>query len=628
MPSDSLFTRITRHVARVGNDSLYAGLLSLLPIAVVIGQFLIPSQWGSIWMDFEFSGWVAPIANRMASGQRLYADGGHMPMAPLPYVVVYWLTWGHARWITESAVNYACQMGAVATLFVGFRKILPWPAPLAAAFGLLVSFVSLPKVIVYDSFAQLFVAVGAVLAVHALSEAGGVRRSRAFMAMAGAASGIGFLAKQSTGTGLVIGVLLAIWVPKREGGVRERLDTTVRFALGSGASVLVLLAIFSPWIDLRGYAVDVLLTSTEAKGGQTMLVHFLDRFASQLLAGALGTPVPPLAFLVGFLAYMRSTKPPRAEEAGAWPILPAAIGAALGSTLAAIVTIRTGVEPDAALQSLLYVSCGFLGLLRWRDEPAPEWARALGVFALVTFPAALTHSLSGDQFRWTYDNNPLIWLPLALSATLLVLSFGSTRQKSAAVIASAVIAATVQFIASGQFAGQWARAAETTRIWPDVAFLRGARQRPHADGMWHVVTAVRRLAPAPTDTVLLFPNDPNVEAWFERPRPPVSSCMVFADQYWDRYVDSDFRVLQEQAPRLIVLGPRDYWARFSRLWQRDRAIDRLGKLVTEKLLPQRYTLAEAIPIAFRDGDDFMDLYVRKDVSSSNVTPQAPGHAER
>jgi hypothetical protein len=49
--------------------------------------------------------------------------------------------------------------------------------------------------------------------------------------------------------------------------------------------------------------------------------------------------------------------------------------------------------------------------------------------------------------------------------------------------------------------------------------------------MRELVGIVRSAADASTDrTVLLLPNDPNVEAWFDRPRPSLSSAIIFVDQ--------------------------------------------------------------------------------------------------
>src|SRR4029077_9025542 len=97
--------------------------------------------------------------------------------------------------------------------------------------------------------------------------------------------------------------------------------------------------------------------------------------------------------------------------------------------------------------------------------------------------------------------------------------------------------------------------------WPEIAHLRGAYLNPDARGMRRLCAIVRDLTTA-DDTVLLMPNDPNVEAWFARPRPRLSSLFVFADQYLDRFVEADLRTLEEQLPALIVIGPRNFWRGF------------------------------------------------------------------
>ena len=112
--------------------------------------------------------------------------------------------------------------------------------------------------------------------------------------------------------------------------------------------------------------------------------------------------------------------------------------------------------------------------------------------------------------------------------------------------------------------------------------------------------------------MLLLPDDPNVEAWFDRERPALSSAIIFADQYWDRYVDRDFAAIAANPPKLIIIGPRNYWRFFSSAWHKDDGIIRLVDLVESKLLPEKYDLGLRQRIAYRDGEDFMDLYVRRD----------------
>jgi hypothetical protein len=127
-----------------------------------------------------------------------------------------------------------------------------------------------------------------------------------------------------------------------------------------------------------------------------------------------------------------------------------------------------------------------------------------------------------------------------------------------------------------------------------------------------VVAEVRRLAPDPeADEVLLLPDDPNVESWFERRRPALQGAIVFADQYWDRYVDADFARLCEQPPKVIVLGPRHSWRPVSRQWNVDRGCERLIDRALNELLPQHYELVASQEIHYSGKHDYVDIYVRK-----------------
>lgn len=66
--------------------TLEATLLLLALLA--LGFLLVPAHWGSIWMDREFTGGIGPLANRLGDGTRLYADGTHIPLPPLSFVVM------------------------------------------------------------------------------------------------------------------------------------------------------------------------------------------------------------------------------------------------------------------------------------------------------------------------------------------------------------------------------------------------------------------------------------------------------------------------------------------------------------------------------------------------------------
>jgi len=129
--------------------------------------------------------------------------------------------------------------------------------------------------------------------------------------------------------------------------------------------------------------------------------------------------------------------------------------------------------------------------------------------------------------------------------------------------------------------------------------------------MRHLVEVVRREA-RPGEQVLLLPADPNVEAWLERDRPRLSSLFVFADQYWDRYVNADVATLEARPPEVIVIGPVNYWRGFHRMFARNRGVERLIDRITTELLPVCYEPAITVPILHQGTSDAMAVYVRRD----------------
>jgi hypothetical protein len=241
---------------------------------------------------------------------------------------------------------------------------------------------------------------------------------------------------------------------------------------------------------------------------------------------------------------------------------------------------------------------------------APQ-ASSLAAFAVVTLPAALLHSLSTGLFRWTYDANPLV--PVALAAAfyilLRVLAFVS---KAPVALRTTVTAATVLTVFALQ-ATLWTKLFDKldetrrcTESWPEVHHLAGARLAKSAAGMRELVSRVRT-ASSTEETVLLLPNDPNVEAWFERPRPSLSSSIVFPDQYWDRYVEDDIERLKRSLPKVVVIGPRQFWKGLQ-AW--NPGAQRFAKKVEDEILPTRYSRQPSQRIGFFLGVDSMDVYVR------------------
>ena len=138
--------------------------LSLAILLVALGLRIVPAHWTSIWNDREFSGWVAPVANRLSVESRLYEDGLHSPMPPLSFVLLRLLHPHGANWLAESTANFCFQAATILLLFYAFSKQLRFTVAFAAAMAAVPVFLALPKTILYDSMAQFFVALTGVIA--------------------------------------------------------------------------------------------------------------------------------------------------------------------------------------------------------------------------------------------------------------------------------------------------------------------------------------------------------------------------------------------------------------------------------------------------------------------------------
>lgn len=615
----------------------------LIGLLTVVGWFVVPSHWTSIWMDREFTGWVAPVANRLGD-IRLYADGGHVPMPPLPFVFIRLVTAGHATWLCESAANFAFQALTLLAMYVGLRSLFRAPVPFLATAAAIPVFLSLPKTIVYDSMVQFFVAlVGLGILAHArrvawrgLACAAGIhsRWSDVFslpLLGTAAAAAACLLTKQSTGGGVCLGAAAAMLLASAEPMRRRLHDVALLGAWTAVLGALMVLAL-SPWIDAGGLLRDVFLTGSEPKGGSLRLLKILCAFGLEigqqallmalvLIAGmgAMGrrrddaneaTPERGAGFQPATGKLETCSTTPERHVANLPPLL------LLMPALAALLAFL--VFPVIAPVERLSAACGTIarqmlwaGLLlglwfalwrRGRDAATPLFVVLLG--------AALCHSLSTPRFRWTYDNNPLIVLAFALFLSVsLDLLGGLKLPEGSRTWATSAFVLAVSAFAWLQLGQQLLASRACTHEWNDVDHLAGARLPESAEGMHQTVAVVRELA-SPDDSVLLLPNDPNVEAWFDRPRPRLSAPIIFADQYWDRLVDGDLASLREQLPRVIVIGPRRFWRDFQWNWQPNYGAARLTDTVLRNLLPNHYRLQESVPIMHHGAADAMDVYVR------------------
>jgi hypothetical protein len=622
--------------------SFWAGSALLVLLLGVLGHALIPRHYTSIWLDREFTGWVAPIADRFATGQRLYADGGHSPIPPLSFLLVYALTGGHARWITESTLYFLFQALEVLTLYVGLSYRLAEPIPFVAALGTIPVFLLTGKEILYDSLAQFLTAlvatIGALYATRASPRNDGppprlATSDVSTVCVLGGLSAACGLAKQNTGAGAVLGItLLLLLFPRPASLLRRLTEVALYVAAGIGVACLICL-IASPWISVSGLIVDVFLTGTEPKGGSGRMLLSLGNYAVQIKDILIRTfPLVLLLWLAGERyegdaregQAVSSIRRSRADGWRSHAAFAAACVGALSVLLAWYFQVRGERQYNLALDHLgdsvlsyglglcLVVALWIVGTQRRYGRAARQDWRAVAAFSVATLFPAVTHSLSGPFFRWTYDNNPLIMLTIA--AVLVGIRSAVARLdgiKRARWVGTAVLIVAVLVGEVGLWRRMYWKLDQIRRCsvaWPEVSYLAGAGLGRSAQGMRDLVAAVRRVAPNRSDTVLLLPEDPNVEMWFDRPRPRLTSAIVFTDQYWERYVDEDFKRLEAHPPTVIVIGPRDGWRPFSLGWNLGavRLIDRVQK----ELLPRFYSHHLQQQISLPARMDIMDVYFR------------------
>jgi len=628
-------------------------ILILTAILVAIGVAMVPCHWTSTWADEEFTGWVVPIANRLAGGQLLYTDGGHLPLPPLSFVLASLLFGSHGIWLSESALNFTFQCLAIVILYVGLSRRLPRPVPFLAALATMPIFFSLAKTIAYDAIAQALASLVAVTAlVEALPGCGrappmrdpAARRphaARRLVAVA-AATAACVLAKQSTGFGAALGVCGVLVLFPRTDPLRQRMRRMGAYVAAVIAALLLGCVVLSPFMSISGFVTDVFVTGSEPKGGSLTLLANLYGYISQIWGEWTPTMMGGVLALVilGTAASRWSDgdsgtgtgepdgRNPRTLVIGSlWLTYVAALAGVAGGLFAVIsrgpsplmLTAFSpifGFLPGQLLSAGLFL-CLLLVALAGLSSILPDRLRPTGigplvVLSLVLFSTALFHSLSDRRFRWTYDNNPLIMMAVA---ALIALSWRALRRLFPRARVAFVVLTSV-----GAFAlqlGMWSTPGATTQrvrmcteTWPEVRYLRGAKLMAKGAGMRDVAHLVRQLAPNATDTVLLLPEDPNVESWFERPRPALSGAIVFVDQYWDRYVDVDFARLERDPPKVIVIGPR-YHGRFVQLFYHgNTGAARLIERVDRELLPRHYRLLAEQKIKINVKEDFMDIYVR------------------
>lgn len=630
----------------------WVGLGLLVFMLVVFGILLVPAHMTSLWMDREFTDWISPIANRLHSSSRLYADGLHSPMPPLPFILMRLLFPGGSIWIHENLLNYLFQAATILSLYLIFAKRVGTGLAFAACMTAVPIFLAIKKAILYDSMAQFLVVICAESAVRALeagSGSGSTSSSRQWVmaTLTGMALGLVLLAKQSTGIGAFIGVCAVFSLLPATFDLKRRCLNLLVIVCVTAITVGVVSLALSSFMSFSGLIKDVFLTGSEPKGGTHQIFINLKNYARYLLmvivrgvcifyvlsavlslkfgwkskveslrkwlSFSTDAPNKKLSVQGAFLAAASLTaivgalflfRVATASNRGAWPSL----------------TLYLNRPHNVIILNFGLVACMLIGgalmvsrLPKLRAMPAWLSGHRLAPYAAIFFCSAIFHSLSVFEFRWMYDNNPLIVVALIFLFSLLLGPFevGTAAWRKMALLG---ISCGISAVMWCTLFPQVKTALRCTESWPEIPFLAGAKLRPECEGMRQLVKIVQSKADAGKgDAVLLLPDDPNVEAWFDRKRPALSSAIIFTDQYWDRYVDQDFASLQVAPPKVVVIGPRNSWRGFSKNWHPNKSegVLRLIDLLQDKWLKENYDLQTQQRISYGNGEDFMDVYVRR-----------------
>ncbi len=609
-----------------GERTRARALLGLLVGCFALFSVLaVPRLTNNLVGDLELTGWAGPIAERVAHGDAPYVDFV-LPIPPGSFAILALVQKiaGRAILLQELWLLAICQLAMALLAYVIVRPFTSRQISILVAFASLVTLLTSPRECAFDHTAQLTAWGSIAFGVHALVAVEDRRRRWLFAAAGLAATGT-FIFKQSTASGVVSGwlgafaylALAGYWSKKRsEIGVRSRdLSAWILGAVGGGAVLTILLHVLGS--SLSAYRQAVLEDAVPLVGGSRALWQ-------NLMNSTMGSESFPSSLviiaIVSFMVLRLS------EHDGLRPSAGAALGRRDSIAIAAIVLVVFGsasillaarVErlPDALVYygdrlrhvpnvGLFFVSLYFvthLGLGRGEGvEPASGHRQ--NAILIVAALSSLLHNLSAPTFHPFYDNNPII--PLAFLYLFIALERAALPKLKLVVFALAI---------GALFSTKLDRQLQA-RTWVGHGTdWAGMRVNPQGVDVVQAAFRVQELA-GPDETVLVLPEDLELVALIDRPRPPLLGAIVFVDQYPDRLAEHDIQTLEKSPPKVIVIRPRDrtLWRQMFPLSQSQVGAARVTEAVLDRLLPQRYTLDRSVVTRFGNRAVPLEIWVRKE----------------
>lgn len=605
-------------------------LLGLSAVYLTFLFFYVPRLNNYVHSDREFTGWVGPVAERVARGERLYVDLV-LPIPPGSFALLALIQ----RIAGRPLLLQELWVAALAHWLMGLLAYA-----IAARFstrrvGLLVAITTLvlvtqsPKECVYDHTSLLIAWLSVLAGMHATLSTDPQKRRRLWFATGLLATfSIGW--KQSTGVGMVVGWAVACtylvgveWARGRRATARRHLaDAALCAAGGLSGLGLVVLLLFSVHATLSGFVQAVFIDGPALKGGALSLARNLFTFTTRNDA-IRNTIVPTMVVTAIGLGVARreghvhvGSEPE--QRASITPRFAALLGATFLATYGGAALLLAGevraldhvftavVDTLRNVPAYGFVFAGIFFVAHAVERHATTDVRrdrghALNAVLLAALTGSMIYDTSFVQFFPFYYNEPSI--PVALLCLFVATERSGLRWATPLALACSLLPT---------YGVKLNRA-----LSADTPVLGGhwAGMRVNYRGIEVLKAAARAQELAGRKgSVLILPEDVQFVGLVHRRRPPVKGAVLFVDQYPKRLLAADLEALDRHLPDVIIIHPRrpQDWQAVFRTWSPDSAAEQLLNHVLTQVLPQHYALDSSYPTIYFWDQGQIDVYFRKD----------------
>jgi hypothetical protein len=590
--------------------------------------FYVPRLNNYVMGDREFTGWVGPIAERLAGGARAYVDFV-LPIPPGSFLLLAAIqkVTGQALLLQEL---WVAALAHFTMGLLGYAIAAPLTTrrnAVLVAVGTWVLAAYTPKECVYDQTSQLAAWGSIAVGVQALLAEPGRGGFRWFVVGALTVLTLGF--KQSTFVGIALGwglgfLYLALTDAREHGAaaLRARSQDAARCLAGALVGLLLVIAMVhvagGTWTDFLQATIG---DGPELKGGRLSLVRNLYNYVVR--QDAIRVALVPTAIVAAIA--VRLGRAQGTFHAGDEPERPAglsrratgliAVGlvALFGTAIALLVgevramprvfTATADTLRNVPAYGFVFGTLFFLGHLGGgqRRRARRRVGHTMNALAIVVMTSSMLYNTSFIQFSPFYYNNPDI--PLALLFLFMATERARLPGATALVFALSVLPL---------FGIKLNRALSADRLVAHGHWA-GLRVNVRGEELLKAAARVQQLV-GPGETALMLPEDVQFVGLMQRPRPPVRGAILFVDQYSRRLLDEDLATLDRHLPKVIVIHPRRRrdWHTLYHTWSKSSAAQAVLDHVLDDLLPKHYRRDRSYPTIYFWDQGQLDLWVRKE----------------